>query len=100
MQVVHLVETNHYLLIAWFHFLFLALFIPFIWIELPIYISNSTWAVYGLFVVLSETLLIFPNTAYSLLKIPITWLLFIAYFGVFGSISSVHLKYVSKMFKK
>ena len=93
-QVVHLVETNHYLLIAWFHFLFLGLFVPFIWVELPIYISNSTWAVYGLFVVLSEALLVFPDAAYSLLKTSITWLLFIAYFGVFGSMSIVHLRYV------
>ncbi len=93
-QIVSLVETNHYLLIAWLHFLFLGLFVPFIWITLPLKLSYKTWLIYALFVLVSEVLLIFPNTAYNLLKTPITQQLLVAYFGVFLCITFVHLKFI------
>ena len=92
--IASLVENNHYLLIAWLHFLFLGLFIPFIWLELSTKINSNIWAFYSLFVIISEAVLIFPNVLYGLLKIPITWLLFVAYLGVFCCIAIVHLKFV------
>lgn len=93
-KIAFLVENNHYLLIAWLHFLFLGLFIPFIWLESSAKINSIIWVFYSLFVIISEAILIFPNTLYSMLKIPIPWLLLIAYFGVFCCIAVVHLKFV------
>lgn len=98
--IVSLIQTNHSLLIAWLHFLFLGLFVPFIWIECPIKISLGTWITYSLFIFISETLLLFPSKAYQLLNIPITWLLLIAYLGVFMCISIIHLKFLFIKLKK
>lgn len=92
--IANKVVANHYLLIAWLHFLFLGLFIPFIWIESQIRINNRIWFVYTLFMFLTEIVLIFPNKFFNLLKTPITNQLLIAYFGVFCCISIVHLRFI------
>ncbi|WP_347923505.1 hypothetical protein [Pontimicrobium sp. SW4] len=90
------VEQNRFLLIAWLHLLFLGLYVPFIWIELKHKISNYTWIIYSIAFLFSQLILVFPNTLYNLLDISVMWLLFIAYFGVFLSVSVVHLTYLFK----
>jgi len=90
------VEQNRFLLIAWLHLLFLGLYIPFIWIELKHKISSYTWIIYIIAFLFSQLILVFPNTIYKLLDISVMWLLFIAYFGVFLSVSIVHLTYLFK----
>jgi len=93
-DVAALVEDHRFMLIAWLHLLFLGLFIPFIWIELPQKISKSTWIFYGLVVLFSEVILVFPSTLSNLFATSVMWLLFVAYLGVFISISIVHLTYL------
>jgi len=91
-DIAALVEDNRFMLIAWLHLLFLGLYIPFIWVELPQKISRSVWITYGLFVLFSEAVLIFPSYLSNLFASSVMWLMFIGYFGVFLSISIVHLK--------
>ncbi len=93
-DIAALVEDNRFMLIAWLHLLFLGLFIPFIWIELDQKISKSTWIFYGLVVLFSEAILAFPTPLSNLFATSVMWLLFVAYLGVFLSISIVHLTYL------
>ncbi len=92
--VALLVEDNRFILIAWLHLLFLGLFIPFIWVEMPQKITKTTWMVYGIAVLFSELILVFPNTMSHLFAISVMWLLFVAYLGVVLCISIVHLTYL------
>jgi len=93
-SVASLVEGNRFMLIAYLHFLFLGLYLPFIWTFIPQRISLKIWSCYGLMVLLSEAILIFPSTLSNLFSTSVMWLLFIAYLGVFLCICIVHLKYL------
>ncbi|WGH74414.1 hypothetical protein P8625_09870 [Tenacibaculum tangerinum] len=87
----NLVITNRFMLIAWLHFLFLGMYLPFIWMELGTKIRQSIWVVYIVFLLTSEAFLLFPTFFSELFATSIMWLLFIAYFGVVLCISVVHL---------
>ncbi len=89
-----LVESNSFMLIAWLHLLFLGLFIPFIWTELPHKLNKTSWVFYGIAVLFSEAILVFPTTFSNTFSISVMWLLFIVYLEVFLSISIVHLAYL------
>jgi hypothetical protein len=91
-----MVETNRFLLIAWLHFLFLGLFVPFIWIELKHKIHSGIWMLYVVSFLLSELALVFPESVYSITNTSIMTILFITYFCVFLSVSVVHLTYLFK----
>ncbi len=89
-----LVEENRFILIAYLHFLFLGCYLPFIWIFIPIKINIKTWICYGITVLFSEAVLIFPSVLSKLFSTSVMWLLFIVYLGVFLCICIVHLKYL------
>ncbi len=95
-DLASLVETDRFFLIAWLHFLFLGLFVPFIWIELSSTINSNLWVVYGFMVLISELLLIFHNQSYSLFNISIMWLLLIPYTGITLCFIFIHLNYLLK----
>jgi len=95
-QIAHLVEDNRFILIAWLHLLFLGLFIPFIWVELPQKIGKPIWISYGIMLLFSEAILLFPTSLSQFFSTSVMWLLFAAYLGVFLSISIVHLTYLFK----
>ena len=95
-SIAALVETNRFLLIAWLHFLFLGLFVPLIWIELKHKIHSGIWILYIVSFLLSELALVFPESVYSITNTSIMTILFITYFGVFLSVSVVHLTYLFK----
>lgn len=92
--VAQLVVDSHFLLIAWLHFLFLALYVPFVWVFLEQRISTLTLLLYGFGVIISEATLVFPKMLSQLFSISIMWLLLIAYLGVFLAICAVHLRYL------
>ena len=94
--IITLVETSRFMLIAWLHFLFLCLYVPFIWAELPQKIGVKTWIFYGLSVLFSELILIFPTWTSSLFNLSVMHLLLIAYSGVFLCFSVVHLRHLFK----
>ena len=98
-QMANLVEDNRFILIAYLHFLFLGIYMPFIWMQLNKNIHSSIWWSFALIVLFSELLLIFPYTFSNLFSISIMWLLFIAYLGVFLCICIVHLKHLFKPYK-
>ena len=87
-----LVEDNRFILIAYLHFLFLGLYLPFIWTFLPQKITIKMWVCYGFVVLFSEAILIFPSEVSHLFSTSVMWLLFIVYLAVFLCISIVHLK--------
>lgn len=91
-SIADLVPINRFLLIAWLHLLFLGMYLPFIWIEIGVKINKKVWLLYAFFIVLSETILVFPALFSNLFSIGIMWWLFIAYSGVVLCISVVHLK--------
>ncbi len=90
--LANLVETNRFILIAYLHFLFLGLYIPFIWAFLLKRVTIKIWIFYAIAVLFSEAILIFPSFLSHLFSISVMWLLFIAYLGVFLVICIVHLK--------
>lgn len=92
--LAQLVVDSRFLLIAWLHFLFLGLYVPFIWVFLDKRVDKITWFLYGFSVVLSEFVLIFPNLSAQWFSISSMWLLFIAYIVMFISLCVVHLKYI------
>lgn len=93
-SIASLVEENRLMLIAYLHFIFLGCYTPFIWAFGPQKINTKTWVFYGLMVLFSEVILIFPSALSNLFSTSIMWLLFIAYLGVFICICIVHLKYL------
>lgn len=93
-KIANLVVDNHFILIAWLHFLFLGMYVPFIWVFLKQKINLLIWVLYGFTVLLSEAVLVFPNELSQWFSIPIMWLLFIIYLGMFLIITTVHLKYL------
>ena len=86
-----LVVGNRFILIAWLHFLFLGIYLPFIWIELPKKISKYLWVSYVVLFSFTELLLVFPSKVSAFLSVPIMWLLFLGYLGVVFCICIVHL---------
>ncbi|MBE9491206.1 MAG: hypothetical protein IMY67_12985 [Bacteroidetes bacterium] len=92
--VAKLVVNNHFMLIAWLHFLFLGMYVPFIWVFLKQKISLYIWFLYGFTVILSEAVLVFPNELSQWFSISIMWLLFIIYLSMFLIITTVHLNYL------
>jgi len=92
--VAKLVVNNHFMLIAWLHFLFLGMYVPFIWAFLKQKISIAIWLLYGFTVILSEAVLVFPNELSQWFSISIMWLLFIIYLSMFLIITTVHSSYL------
>ena len=92
--IAQVVVDSHFLLIAWLHLLFLALYVPFVWVFLKQRINILTWFLYAFGVIISEATLVFPKMLSQLFSISIMWLLLIAYLGVFLAICSVHLRYL------
>jgi len=86
-----LVKENRFVLIAWLHFLFLGVYLPFIWMELPKKINKYLWFFYAIAVLFTELLLLFPAKLSMLFSSSVMWLLFLGYFGVVSCICIVHL---------
>lgn len=95
-SIAILVETDRYFLIAWLHFLFLGLFVPFIWIEIPLKINCKIWVLYTLMVLISELLLVFHDVAFSVFNISIMWLLLIPYTGITLCFFLVHFRFLER----
>jgi len=89
-SIANRVVESRLLLIGWLHFLFLGLYVPFIWVMLKRKISLLIWVIYGFMFTITEMVLIFPAMINKWIAIPIMWLLFIAYTGVFLCILVVH----------
>lgn len=89
-SIANRVVESRLLLIGWLHFLFLGLYVPFIWVMLKRNISLLIWVIYGFMFTITEMVLIFPAMINKWIAIPIMWLLFIAYTGVFLCILVVH----------
>lgn len=92
--VAQLVVENRFMLIAWLHFLFLGLYLPFIWVFLNQKINKLIWVLYGITFFLSEAILVFPNVLSQWFGISLMWLLFVVYLGVFIAICVVHMNYL------
>ena len=87
----NLVIHSRFILIAWLHFLFLGLYVPFIWYFLKVSISKSLWSLYLIFILVTELLLLFPAFFSKIQPFSIMDLLFYTYFGVFIIISIIHI---------
>lgn len=85
-----MVVDNHFVLIAWLHFLFLGLYTPFIWLQFSQKTYPIIWIIYTLSFVISELILIFPNEAYQIFNTSIMQLLFYVYIVVFLCFGIVH----------
>ena len=97
--VANLVVESRFLLIAWLHFIFLGLYVPFIWISFETKIHSFLWITYAFFVLMTEVCLVFPGTIGKVLPISLMWLLFVTYLGVFILISIVHFKLIFEKIK-
>lgn len=95
--VAELVANNCFLLIAWLHFIFLGVYTSFIWIEVFPNLSKKVWLFYAISLIISELLLVFPETVYELTNLSIVDLLFVAYLLVFICFAVVHLPYFLKL---
>ena len=89
-SIANRVVESRLLLIGWLHLLFLGLYVPFIWVLLKRNISLLIWVIYGFIFTITEMVLIFPGMITKWIPIPIMWLLFFAYTGVFLCICLVH----------
>jgi len=89
-SIANRVVESRLLLIGWLHLLFLGLYVPFIWVLLKRNISLLIWVIYGFMFTITEIVLIFPAMITKWIPIPIMWLLFLAYTGVFLCICVVH----------
>ena len=89
-SIANSVVENRLLLIGWLHLLFLGLYVPYVWMLLKQNISAIIWFIYGFMIVITEIILVFPATINKWIPIPIMWLLFFAYLGVFLCICLVH----------
>ena len=89
-SIANRVVESRLLLIGWLHLLFLGLYVPFIWVLLRRNISLLIWVIYGFMFTITEMVLIFPAMINKWIPIPIMWLLFFAYTGVFLCIWVVH----------
>ena len=93
-SIAEIVIENHFALIAWLHFLFLGLYVPFIWLKTPIKINGWFWAIYTLVFLFSEFVLLFPELSFQVFGISIMWLLFIVYCLVFICFCMIHFQYI------
>ncbi len=93
-SIANLVIESRFILIAWLHFLFLGMYIPFIWMTFTRKLNPLLWAFYGSMVLLSEILLVFPKMLSQWFSISLMWLLFFTYLGVTISICFVNLKFL------
>lgn len=91
-----LAVNNRFILIAWLHFLFLGLYIPFIWVFINKKINLGLWLFYIFSVIASELLLVFPEFFSNWFSVSINDLLFFAYLGVFLSLTTVHIILLTK----
>ena len=89
-SIANSVVENRLLLIGWLHLLFLGLYVPYVWVLLKQNISAIIWFIYGFMIVITEIILVFSATINKWIPIPIMWLLFFAYLGVFLCIWLVH----------
>ena len=89
-SIANRVVESRLLLIGWLHLLFLGLYVPFIWVILKQHISSLIWFIYGFMFIITEIVLVFPAMITKWIPIPIMWLLFFAYTGVFLCISLIH----------
>lgn len=87
------VVENRLLLIGWLHFIFLGLYAPFIWILLKKNISLSIWIFYIFMLSITEVILVFPTMVVKWIPVPLMWLLFFTYLGVFLCFCIIHLQY-------
>ena len=88
--VADLLVNNRFVLIAWLHFLFLGLYVPFIWIFMNRKIHFIVWLLYAVSVLLSELFLVFTESFSNWFSVSIMDLLFLAYLGIFLSMIIVH----------
>jgi len=93
-SIANMVIESRFMLIAWLHLLFLGMYIPFIWMTFTRKVSPLLWAFYGIMVLFSEVILVFPKILSQWFSIPVIWLLFFAYLGVTLCICFVHLKFL------
>jgi hypothetical protein len=93
--IAKLVIENHYILIAWLHFIFLGIYVPYIWMELNIK-NELIWFGYALTVLLCQLILVFPDWFFHMTQISVSWLLFIAYVGTFILFVIVHVTLLLK----
>lgn len=89
-----LVIDNHFTLIAWLHFLFLGLYVPFIWLQMSLKINKAIWLLYAISFIVTELILVFPDAIYKTFNTSIMWLLFFSYLAVFLCFGIIHLKYL------
>ena len=89
-SIANRVVESRLLLIGWLHLLFLGLYLPFIWVLLKQNISSLIWSIYGFMFLITEVVLVFPGMITKWIPIPIMWLLFFAYAGVFLCVCLVH----------
>lgn len=95
-QIAELVIHNRFILLAWLHFLFLGLYVPFIWVFVNKTISINLWIVYLFSFISTELLLIFPDMFFKWTSISVMDLLFYSYLLLFISLSMVHIKLFMK----
>ncbi len=89
--VAELVIHNRFILIAWLHFLFLGLYVPFIWAYAGEKIHISLWIIYLLSVFITEFILVFQNLFVKWISISTMDILFYAYLLLFISLSAIHI---------
>jgi hypothetical protein len=94
--IANRVAESRLLLIGWLHLLFIGLYVPFIWVLLKRNISLLIWVIYGFMFAITEIVLVFPAMITQWIPIPIMWLLFLAYTGVFICICLVHIQLLSE----
>ena len=95
-RIAELVIHNRFILLAWLHFLFLGLYVPFIWVFVNKTISINLWIAYLFSFILTELLLIFPDMFFKWTSISVMDLLFYSYLLLFISLSIVHTKLFMK----
>lgn len=86
------VAGNRFVLIAYLHFIFLGMYLPFVWWVKGIKIDKWLWILYAICFISSELLLMLPSVSSS-------WLLFLVYLGLVSCVSIVHLKHLIEIKK-
>ncbi len=99
-RIAELVIHNRFILIAWLHFLFLGLYVPFIWVFINKKIPLSLWVVYLFSFALTEFLLISPDLFFKWTSVSVMDMLFYSYLLMFISLSMIHLNLFVKLFDK
>ncbi len=90
-MIAELVVNNRFILIAWLHFLFLGLYVPFIWVFTNKKIYLWIWIVYLISVIITEFVLLFPALSLEWTSISTMDLLFYSYLLLFISLSLIHI---------